>query len=786
MTIRFTVFLHKQDVVPNPKSLSWEGLVDLLGQRETRESKDGPLWSPAVYAEGSTRGNKNVVEITCAVFDLDHLDIRDVEVTEQALQASGLAYVLYSTHTHTPPDDCRLRAVVPVSRPVKPSEWPLLRARMADLLKLKADPQAKEVARMFYLPSAPPNPEHEPLFESCPGKAIDVDYVLGQKATAATPKDPGSSTGTVDMFALRAELRKVRKPESKSLIKKILAGEALATENRDATMFQAASVLAFALPVSTPVEACVEILRPSIQAMPSEHPLDFELDKVREKLERALEDRRKQIAENLAFQESRLAKKAPPGSQPPTETEATEDLLTWANSQRCTPDELLTRWVIQKGNAYYVFVDGRYRPPLTENELEGSLPRDLARSPIDMIRFDAKGNPRQAKVGEVLADHRTVARALEASMTLQESYYDPETETFHEAVCPVRKIASNFHPQVDAWLRLLGGKDADKLLDWVASVTILDKQCAALFLMGEAGAGKGLLAGGLARIWNTGGPTEFASLVSGFNEAVAACPLVLCDEGLPKRRDYSANDELRRWIGSSERTLNRKFMPAAKLGGCIRLLIAANNDRILDGIEEMSEADRVAITQRLLCVTVGMEPRAYVEGLPRAELQSWMEHKIAEHALWLRDNRVVVPGSRFLVEGFSTDMHDQLSVNNGLAPAVCEFLVNTIMQLNPASAKTLKDVLVVGDGKVLVSSRAFSDELRWKMLVPGTRFPDTKSLYRTLSNMRIRQVRVRLDDGTQPSFNLIKHDLLLTWAKLNGVGDVDAMLAKISAPLPAP
>jgi hypothetical protein len=222
-------------------------------------------------------------------------------------------------------------------------------------------------------------------------------------------------------------------------------------------------------------------------------------------------------------------------------------------------------------------------------------------------------------------------------------------------------------------------------------------------------------------------------------------------------------------------------MPEAFLKGAIRLIIAANNNRVLDGIEEMSEADRDALAKRLIYVQVGSGPRAFLEALSRDERTAWADYQIAEHALWLRANRQVKPGARFLVEGRTSEMHDRLSVQSGLAPAICEFLVGRIATSTPALANALKENLRIGNGQIWCTAKAFQDEATWKLLVPGTNYPSTSMIYRTLSNLRTRQVTGLAADGSKTIFNSIRVDLLTTWVYGNGAMDVDVLKRRIEA-----
>jgi hypothetical protein len=774
--LNYVTFHSAKDNNPVPASAaSWADMAAILTTHVVRGAKDGPAWSPCTYLPGAARGNKGVEFITMAVFDLDHLVPAEFDALKQRLPELGLNYALHSTYSFDPPREISLRLTFPLKVPVSPKVWGKLRSGILSTLNIPADPATKDPARLYYLPA---KPVEVGAYAASNVTGQDLDPGPFLKSTAQLPTPSPRSGGGQDIDGVKQALKSVHNAEAKKLIATILKGEPLAGAGaRDFTMHKAAGTLVFAAP-DADVETLMEVMRPSIEAMPSDAGAAAEMEKLKGKILRAKERYEEDRQEKLEAVKQEVAQAAG-GQDPYTEQQIAE----WAAEQGCSsPSDFEQRWIIQRGTAYYVFVDGAYKSPISAQELPLSLPRDLARAPVTWERTDAKGRVRIAKWSEVLEEHTTVARHVITSLILQKSYYDPKTETFHEAACPLFAHTPTFHPQIDEWLTLLGGTEADKLKDWIACVTKLESQAAAIFLEGDAAAGKGLLATGLARLWHSGPPTPFSSLVGGFNSVVANCPFVLCDEGFPKRRDYSVNDELRRWIGSSERTLTRKFLPESNLLGAIRLMLAANNDRILDGIEEMSESDREALAQRLIYVKVSKLPTLFLQTLPRTTLEAWASGQIAEHALWLRDNRVVQHGARFIVEGKSSTMHDKLSINSGLAPAVCEFLARRVEALTPAVAAGLSDNLRVGNGKIWVTTKAFQDVEAWEHYCPGSDFPTTQQLTRTLSNLRTRQVRCKIKNGTVPTFNEIKSDLVTTWASNAGASDMDDLKARIAAP----
>ncbi len=406
-----------------------------------------------------------------------------------------------------------------------------------------------------------------------------------------------------------------------------------------------------------------------------------------------------------------------------------EEIASFAKKADCTVPAFAHRWMIQKANSVYVFrgADG-YSPPLLKTELGAALrKRDLARVPSPFFA-PPHGSPagidwwvpvggdkmRLKNADEMLRDYATVADKVIASMMLAESYYDPAgPNTFYEAVCRRRPIAPAYDPQIDKWLRLLGGDSAEKLLDWVATFDRLDRVTCALYIHGPKDAGKTLFAIGLAQAWGHA-PTPLRSLTGNFNSALTNCPLVFADEEIPANM---TSGFLRKMIGTTSRELTRKFIPEAELLGAVRVIIAANTPDLLKfDDEDFTEDDIDAVAARILYVkptpgkpTPDGKPTTlagdYLRSIGgRTGTEGWVENgaKIAAHALWLRDNRVVKPGSRFLVEGEISTMHRRLATHGSIRGLVIEWIAKSIMRTVPAMDKN--PGIVYGGGKLYVNA----------------------------------------------------------------------------------
>ncbi|TAK30439.1 MAG: DUF3987 domain-containing protein [Chloroflexota bacterium] len=175
-------FQHAKDNRPKAVALTWNALAKLLTTHQERTRKEGPLFSPTVYRPNTTRANGNVEVITAAVGDFDH------GTTSEDLKArlEPYAHVLYSTYSSTA-EAPRFRAVVRLARPIPASEWTagVWEQINGGIFGGQNDPQTKDPARIYYLPSCPPGALR--FVESHDGRPLDPDELPAVSATIPAP-----------------------------------------------------------------------------------------------------------------------------------------------------------------------------------------------------------------------------------------------------------------------------------------------------------------------------------------------------------------------------------------------------------------------------------------------------------------------------------------------------------------------------------------------------------------------------------------------------------------------
>ena len=225
------------------------------------------------------------------------------------------------------------------------------------------------------------------------------------------------------------------------------------------------------------------------------------------------------------------------------------------------------------------------------------------------------------------------------------------------------------------WLDALLSRASDvvrsRVLDWLATATRLDRVTSALYLQGPAGAGKGLLASGVAALWHAA-PLAFREATGQFTEGLLRSPVVLLDEGVVVDRSVSA--AFRSLVGQTTHRVEAKNRPLVTLHGAPRVIIAANNSTALD-LRGQHEADDLdAVAQRILHVEVADAGGDLLRDLGGREgaLASWLTRPdgtpgdLPRHLAWLAATREVAPGPRFLVPGVPTVYHLRLLTGDPL------------------------------------------------------------------------------------------------------------------------
>lgn len=306
----------------------------------------------------------------------------------------------------------------------------------------------------------------------------------------------------------------------------------------------------------------------------------------------------------------------------------------------------------------------RYFPPTKNTQaLRALLTKGCG--DLDLHLFNEKGGFRQ--LPGLLAQYGyQIDRVI---LSLSARTPSIEGTTLRLPAAPRPHVEPVQHDDVDAWLRLLGGDDAEGLLDWLATCSILERPTSALYLQGAGGTGKGMLAGALGAMWGAA-PVSLSEATARFNSSIAHCPVVFLDEKIVPATAAQAEGlsaSFRSLVAETTRRVEAKGRPTASLEGAVRVIIAANNADALPLTGAHTSEDIEAVAQRIRHFHV--DPRA-ADLLGWERTAEWVRTrerkpgKIAQHVEYLHHTRSVDVGGRFLVPGVRRDYHEALALTS--------------------------------------------------------------------------------------------------------------------------
>ena len=556
----------------------------------------------------------------------------------------------------------------------------------------------------------------------------------------------------------------------------MLAGEPFAEEGEvDNTIFQLTGIIVEQWPSVAPT-TLAGFFQASIEAMTALHPDCHTLEEVQKKIERHQESLQANLVEqeqaNLVQRGLYIRQAFADGrSHPYTDAE----ISRFATEANCTPDAFTKRWVIQSGSSYYLFFNGSYLPSIPKDAASNAALRDLSpaiSAGLDLWKVSLRGDLTPKTPNELTRDFGTVASNIVVDLSATQASFEDTTRTLIEAPCPLRDLAPSYDLEVDEWLTYLAGPHYETLCDWMAVVTHLQEPCAALYLDGVPGAGKTLLADGLARLWTVERPTALDQAMSGFNDGLTACPLVLADETIPRdNRGNVRTAELRQFIQARNRPLSRKYQPDASLRGAVRLIITANNKELLISNEALNTNDIQAIIDRIIYIYCPANAARYLRAVDTRSMVR--EDRIARFALWLASARSIKRGRRFLVEGSDPTLHRTLTTSTGLRSAICNWLVSYLLQ--PQAADTAAGMLIRRfDGQLLATSRGLSKF--WTLYPTNESAPPAGRASQALSGLSIGKKQLRALDGVKTNYHVIDIGNLTEWAERNGFAMAETLI----------
>ena len=186
-TLFKSIFDNKTD-----KSFSqanWNAFVRVLYDLSAVKragKRDAMLMSPAVYEEGTTRANKNVIEWAgwCAV-DVDDYEVNGGLHDTLSDRFGHYQFVCYSTASSTE-NSPKFRLVFPLTQAVRNEDikafWHALQTELGEL----GDKQTKDLSRMYYIPATYDNADNF-IFHNDHGSFIDPSELMFKHPHAEKP-----------------------------------------------------------------------------------------------------------------------------------------------------------------------------------------------------------------------------------------------------------------------------------------------------------------------------------------------------------------------------------------------------------------------------------------------------------------------------------------------------------------------------------------------------------------------------------------------------------------------
>jgi hypothetical protein len=775
--LHVSLFAGAFDERPTPIEVEWPELARRLTQHEERDAKlTSEAWSFAEYAPGTPRKLlRYVTRVHGWTGDLDDVDPNAVADLLTRLPWAACFYTTWAHSEASARGLARVRVAIPFSRPVDRDRWPAIWRSMVGVLAAPFDGQCKDATRISFGPFVPRGTLDAQTSLVVEGPLCDP-YALPAPSGPLAVLSPAPRL-PVTKDRLEALLKVWRRQSSNEAhaeaLAAVLKGDPFATPGaRDITAWSLACALARALP-DADAPALAQHFMPSLSSMGSPT-----IEEMIAKFERAFRD----IAADAEEAEShRVARIRAAFAHVDPERDfgyLPHEIEEYCAAARCNATEWRQRWILQRGREFRFFCAGRYSPPYGADEAGAAALRELA--PAETVGVELRypdGTPKG--IGSLTGEYGTAIAEYVYDLRTSESSYDPASRTYVDACAPIRIPTEriDFDPEVQEWLDILGGDRRHELIAWLSRITHLDRTTCALLLVAPAGVGKSLLASGLAKIWTTGKATTIEQAMSGFNEPIVHCPLVVSDEvGIPKiNGKIGRTSEFRRLVSDHSHDLRKKYAHDAKIKGALRLLFVANNEGVLslEG-EHLNEHDIGAIAERFFCIDATRDEKRADRArdfLSRVDAKSFVEDdRIARHVLWLRDNFEVPDAwerQRFLLS--DPDLARKLALRSGLRSAVLLWCVNTLRAGVPQFARS---GIRVHEGELWVQPRVLYDT--WALKMPDEKRPSIHALYNALRGVS-RVERHLVVDGEQRRFLIVDSEMLLDWCEWSGES-VEAMI----------
>ena len=766
VAVPVSLFSNLEDNIPKTHVLRdfWELSEFILPHREVEDKREAPLFSPAVWGEGKTRTKVSVSFVAFGAIDVDQ---RTAEAVAERLANAPCGWILYTSHSHIEKGGA-FRVLVPFSRPVAGLEWDRFWPGFVQTVVGldMVDISAKDPGRIYFTATCPIGELASTIAHVEQGPPLDVDEVLrtstvlGIELATSAAIVPTFKPTITDLKRIYARWNRLRQPPAtRAALEALIEGTPLAEHGaRDTTVFRLTGDLVRELPGADP-EALAELFGPSIS-----HWSDFDPSSVLEKIGRHLRDRAIEEAhkQHKEEQDRRERNRLAIGRENPYTPEE------WAAAG---DPAALRSLLISFQRSAWIWVAARYNGPYHWDEVPTAA-RDYL-SPTEpygvrTVQVDDRGQVKLRRAPDLIEDYGSIAEGIVYHYGRTQDRWDSLDRTLHLACASRRPLEPTFNADIQAWLELLGGTQSADLLRWVAWADRLEYPCVALYLEGAPGAGKSLLAQGLARLYSdVSGPTSLTAAIADFNDQLLHNPIVLADEYVPRdSRERARTQELREFVQRRVHEVNRKYKPIAQLHGATRLIIAANSGDLL-AADHLTGHDVQAIADRILHIDASSEAAAY---LATRDTSQWVAGDlIARHALALAElYPLPADPPRFLIQSATSDYHRSLNTQIPINSAICHWLTAHILDPKRCPANMREGLIRVVNGIPFIATAAL---IQWwssyTTNVPADRIT-SRTVGRALASLSGGDKSLFTAGDRRTWFWRIKPENLGTWAESSG------------------
>jgi hypothetical protein len=785
--------------------LSWDDLVSTLRdhqktlRKEPGESHDDfkkrqPAFNLCEPGEGTNgRAGKEVVSVTGAVLDMDHMTDEQVPPLMSWLREYNA--VVYSTASHTDIKNPRLRIVLPLSEPVPAAEWPgvfaAISAEVERVCGAVPDPASKGAPKLNNMPVTPQDTADkvEPFFAVFDGEFFSprLRGIVNKSETISTSTEPKKREALATKQSLKSHIKVLEgaDPNSKYLppLRELLAEKPIGTPgNRNQVLLELIAHLVCARFGDCTEASVYDLFRGSI-GKAIQDVNDENADNLPAEIKGMIERAYAKIDSGEWTKRSTLTTKLEASGGMQIEPLTHEDLERRAKEAGVPVKEYLQHALIRSEGRFYIrkphggyFYHSTSKDDVTSYIRDYVWPQLRKVAPEGDYSFykESKDGVYLRPVEQIAQQFATTVKEVVFTWCDEHTRVTPQTTSSQGSLRSALKqapiVEAKYIPHIDAWLRKFAGAQYETLVQWICQAPDMSKPLAALMMEGPRQVGKTAFATAMHHVCGgpnkgvKGAPIDADRWVKSFPEFDKS-PIIYADEGVPTK--WQGADGLKRiksFLTNPVVSIDKKYHAPFEVEGYYRLIMAAN-DRDVFGLKEkaiplMSQA---AIAERILWIQISDEASAYLGTLRHDQLEfQQFTMDIAAHCLHLIETTEVERWGRMGVKTDTREVLQALQVGDAATSILTDWFISLLEKPQILCAdKQAASGFIVEKDNLLVSAQVLKDKDVLEYYYEGRRDWTTKYVRDKLHAMSDgNQVR-RVDSlGRRRRFHVISMDKL--------------------------